>query len=159
MRESPICVRETMCERGKGGREVMLISRPLLPGRGVIEVARESDLRISDSLGHSLSHNSDHTSLALGQSHLISRPLLPLSPGIGLDRSHEKVREAVCERVQNLLISQTLSQNRPLSHLRLSDRSVLYNQITLDSLTDLSYPIREHGLPRTRPLSQISLKI
>ena len=49
-----------------------------------------------------------------------------------------------------------IRQNRPLSHLRLSDRSVLSNQITSDSLTDLSYPIREHGLSRTQPLSNRS---
>ena len=40
----------------------------------------------------------------------------------------------------------------------LSDRSVLSNQITSDSLTDLSCPIREHGLSCTRPLSPLRVR-
>ena len=81
-----------------------------------------------------------------------------LNQSITNNQSHEKVRESDCERVQNLLISQTLSQIRTLSHFGLSHPGSSLDKTDLSESPRSDLPIRllETGSESliSRPLSQ-----
>ena len=149
--------REAMCERGESGREssktgleqerliyareavkscwfhgLSCLSRPgeVWDWPGVREAMCERGWSVWERpcAPWTLSHTA---SLTHGLSHNTGSWLA--------ETDHMSKWERPCARESDFW---TLLQNQPLSHLRLSDRSVLSNQELLASLTDLSYPIR-----------------